>query len=372
MLAIRYAFILIAALGTLYLVPVPSHTLYTFALLCYLALERAHYQWGKGIWDIPLLFAQFVWITYLSLTYGGLLFILFYASLFALTPDLREQPKRFLILLQGILLNVAVWSEPVPVLILANLADGIIVTSLYLLGNVTRKNEEIRQLYDSLRRHHYELDEARRRIVDYARKVEQIAQLEERNRISKDIHDEIGHKLIRVKMLMEAALRFLPADTNKGMELLYQVRDQLSDSMEMLRATVHRLKPDQAILKQYSLKSLIEGFAADSGVVVRYETIGQPVDLYPSVEVALYRNAQEAMTNAVRHGRATEVTVTVHYQPERIIMSISNNGVLPEREITKGLGLKGMEERMELLGGTVEVEWDERYCVRSILPVQRD
>src|SRR5690606_2110333 len=141
-----------------------------------------------------------------------------------------------------------------------------------------------------------------------------------------------------LKMMLEAATRLSTDQQDQAMDLVKEVRDQLSESMESLRSTVRRMKPASAASNQYTLEGLLDQIARDSGILVRYRTTGQPYPLYPSEEVLLYRNAQEAITNAVRHGQATEVTITLDYCTDEIRMTISNNGSEPsEGSVRKGL-----------------------------------
>lgn len=82
----------------------------------------------------------------------------------------------------------------------------------------------------------------------------------------------------------------------------------------------------------------------------------------------LYRNAQEAITNAVRHGGATAVSVELRYGRDEMVMSVSNNGSLPAGELRRGIGLSGMAERVAMLGGNLRVERDGAFRVISDLP----
>lgn len=369
---LRYVLILISILGTLYLVPIDSYVMYTFYSLLFIAIDLAHYKWLRShyVYDFFCILLKIPFIIYLSMTYEGMLFGLFFSTLFSSYSNKQIYPYTILILLQGIALNYTLLNQALLIVILSNLMYLVIVTTLFLIRYMSTQKEEIEFLYDSLRQHHYELEEARKRLIEYAQKVENVAQIEERNRISKDIHDEIGHKLIRVKMMLEAIIRILPTQQEKGMELIYQVRDHLADGMETLRTTVHQLKPQEYQLQRYSLKQLIIEFAKESGIKVNYQVIGQPFILYPSIEVALYRNAQESMTNALRHGQATEVSIEMTYSPQQILMNIRNNGKIPS-SISKGLGFKGMEERVEVLGGSLEIKIGDYFEVQTLLPLHQ-
>ncbi|MDF2649675.1 MAG: hypothetical protein K0Q73_5480 [Paenibacillus sp.] len=149
------------------------------------------------------------------------------------------------------------------------------------------------------------------------------------------------------------------------------VRDQLTESMELLRSTVRRLKPDKETLQTYSLERLIEGLTADKGISIEVMIQGMPYVLYPSLEFILYRNAQEAITNAIRHGSATQVLIQLTYEPKQITMCISNNGKLPTERSINGLGVSGMEERSKLIGGQLILSIEDRFTVTTVLPTFR-
>jgi two-component system NarL family sensor kinase len=87
------------------------------------------------------------------------------------------------------------------------------------------------------------------------------------------------------------------------------------------------------------------------------------------MELILFKNAQEAITNAVRHGQATTVDVTLLYQANDVSLTIANDGLLPDKPLTSGLGLLGMKERAALLGGKLEWEQNGKFAVTTILPL---
>jgi signal transduction histidine kinase len=169
-------------------------------------------------------------------------------------------------------------------------------------------------------------------------------------------------------MMMEASIQILPHQQDKGMEMIHAVRDQLSESMDLLRATVRKLKPNEETIQNYTLDKLIEDWAKDKDVRVYYESSGLPYALYPSLEFILYRNAQEAITNAIRHGAATEVHLALDFEPKMITLHVINNGVAPSADSSKGLGISGMEERTKLVGGQLHVAYESPFKVTTKLP----
>ncbi|WP_025025750.1 sensor histidine kinase [Caldalkalibacillus mannanilyticus] len=371
LLWIRYFLILIALLGTIFLEEVGSYKIYTFLSLLYIALDQLlHRKLDEGKQAL-LLVLQLCFITFLNHSYMGMMFVLYYSTLLSFFRQTRSVWQVLYTLIQWIVMNVMLLHETQQVLILANLMYGVMVASIFLMRNIFLQREEIQHLYDSLRKKHYELEEARGRLLEHSRKVENWAQLEERNRISKSIHDDIGHQLIRCKMMMEAVIQVLPTNQEKGMELIYQVRDHLSASMDILRKTVRQLKPNERQMRNISLKQWMDSFALESGVEVDFQIEGEPYTLFPSMEVVLYRNVQEAFSNAIRHGQATKIEVRLIYDTEGVQLIIRNNGSPPSEGFEKGLGIKGMEERVELIGGECLVESRNPFTIKTVLPYKR-
>lgn len=176
--------------------------------------------------------------------------------------------------------------------------------------------------------------------------------MEERTRISRHLHDDIGHRLIRTKLLSEAALQVTPKDADKGLELLRQIRDELASSMDNMRQIVRRIHPEPRFEDAYSLHSLLEETGRGTGILTQLIIEGNALPLYPSLRIVLYQNAREAITNALRHGKATEITIRLHYTRHEVTMLVSNNGSLPkEDKRPMGLGMTGMLERTSIIGG---------------------
>jgi two-component system NarL family sensor kinase len=362
----RYLLILVPGIASMYLESYSSNNTYVFLILLFLWIaELRRTIFSKSIWMLLLEIGFSGWMSYL---YDGVLFITFYSTLLSYVHTVNRHMRYSFLSIQLILLNLSIQGQTSSYFVIANLIFLAQTLLLLQMHQVEQNKEEVEFLYDKLRRQHYELDEARMQLMDYARKVENIAQTDERNRISRDIHDDLGHKLIRLKMMMEAALRILPTQQSKGIEMLTSVRDQLTESMELLRSTVRRLKPDDDSLQSYSLNRLIESLKKEKGISIEVEMQGMPYVLYPSLAFILYRNAQEAITNAIRHGSATQVHIQLTYETKQITMRISNNGKTPNEFSVKGIGMTGMEERSKLIGGQLLVTTEDRFTVTTVLP----
>jgi signal transduction histidine kinase len=180
----------------------------------------------------------------------------------------------------------------------------------------------------------------------------------EAKRIAHSLHDEAGQLLVAVYI----ALANLTQDVPQAAGHVANVRELLDQIEAELRRLSHELTP--ALLKDFgvapALKYLAEGVSRRSGLRIVIE--GSPEGRLPEpVEAALYRVAQESLTNAVRHARATKVTIRFRQEAARIFCHIRDDGVGFDTELTtpatgeRGFGLIGIRERAGSLGGTLEI-----------------
>jgi signal transduction histidine kinase len=346
-----------------------SYAFYTAYVLLALLLIKAASQFPKA--GNLLLLAELIGFAWFSYSYGGVLFLLLFSTLIA---TFRSRPAPLMCVFWAAIGLMALLSglhgRDNEIIFAVAVLWVTTAAILYASNEFEEKRHQIEDLYEALAASHAELDAARRRMQDYALQVEHNAQIEERNRIAKDIHDDLGHRLIRVKMMSEAALHLFDADTDRAKGTLTQIRDQLQDSMELMRRTVRRLAADgEKDARRYALDRLVEESASALGISVSFQVIGHPRPLYPSLELILFKNAQEAITNAVRHGKATAVTVDLDFLEASVALTIANNGSLPSGPIEAGLGMKGMKERIALIGGKLEWQNAGRFTVTTTLPL---
>lgn len=181
----------------------------------------------------------------------------------------------------------------------------------------------------------------------------------EANRIANSLHDEAGQLLVAVYIAVANLAQDLPQAASQVANIT-----ELLDQIEAeLRRLSHELSP--AILKDFglvpALKYLAEGVSRRSGLRIIIE--GTPRGRLPdSVEAALYRAAQESLANAVKHARATEVTIRLRHEAAAISCHIRDDGVGFDAKLAeastgeRGLGLIGLRERAGSLGGTLEIK----------------
>jgi signal transduction histidine kinase len=188
------------------------------------------------------------------------------------------------------------------------------------------------------------------------------AQEEERQRISRELHDEAGQAMTALRLGLALLKKELPADP-KLHQHMDEALDLTNDTMIQIRMLAQALRPPA--LDTLGLNNTLDGycreFAARTGLEVEYS--GQPLpNLTEALTISFYRLLQEALNNVARHAQATEVRVALQYDGATVSLVIEDNGrgfELRRRRRNRhsgGMGLVGMQERLELLGGRLDVD----------------
>ena len=220
---------------------------------------------------------------------------------------------------------------------------------IYLAG---RMSEE-REAADRARK---EAELANAQLREYARQVEDLAVLRERNRVAREVHDTVAHGFTGIIMQLEAVTRMLTKNPDKVEQALLQIQEQARESLAEVRRSVHALRPLQMEERKgiAALQQLVDGFSSTTGIAVALTVSGTPLELPAGHDLCLYRTVQEGLTNAFRHGRATRATVTITFSPDAVVAAVRDNGRPPAGPYKPGLGIVGIRERADVLGGRVE------------------
>jgi two-component system sensor histidine kinase UhpB len=179
------------------------------------------------------------------------------------------------------------------------------------------------------------------------------AQEAERQRIAQDLHDEVGQSLTAVLLGLKRAIDIAPPEVA---EELRPVRETTRASLEEVGRISQRLRPgvlaDLGLLD--SLSSLASDLTARSGVpVLRGFLPGLP-ELAPESELVVYRVAQEALTNVVRHAHARQVQLGLSRRGDAVVLRVADDGI-GGADTAAGTGIQGMQERAQMVGGRLEI-----------------
>jgi two-component system sensor histidine kinase UhpB len=191
------------------------------------------------------------------------------------------------------------------------------------------------------------------------------AQEEERRRVARELHDEAGQALTAVIIGLERGLASMPDTYASDLpiqprQLISNLRDLAAQTLDEVRKLALELRP--AVLDDLglvaALRQYVRAVGERSGLSTHLNVIGWDESaerLNPAVETALFRIAQEALTNAIRHARATSVQVGLRRSSEQVALEIRDDGVglplVPMPDANDHLGMFGMRERARLLGG---------------------
>lgn len=187
------------------------------------------------------------------------------------------------------------------------------------------------------------------------------AQEEERGRVARELHDGISQILVGVRYALENARLRLARGKDGAQEPLEKGIASLGQAITEVRRISRDLRP--GVLDDLGLgpaiKTLTEDFAARTGITCAFETVVFRNRLDNDARIALYRIAQEALTNVERHAGASHVAVDIRGHRKGATLSISDNGcgmpALNQVRGAMGLGLRNMQERMEQLGGRLDI-----------------
>ena len=190
----------------------------------------------------------------------------------------------------------------------------------------------------------------------------ELATLEERNRMAREIHDTLAQGFTGIVIQMEAAEQASDQSPSEVAGHLQRAKSLARESLQEARRSVWNLLPQ--ILEGRTLEAALEEEVrrlTANGQKARFSQAGPRRDLSPDVQAAIIRICQESLTNVQRHSEASVISVSLEYVPEAISLAVKDNGqgfdVVWARNTGPGagFGLKGMEQRARLLGGTCEI-----------------
>lgn len=244
----------------------------------------------------------------------------------------------------------------------------LIVLSALLAYEIRKGREEASRFtltLDNERRLRYELEQAKAQLLHASKEIAGITEVKERNRIAREIHDSVGHNLAGIFIQLQAAHKIHNKDESKAMGIVKTSIDGLGDTIELLRETVHNIKPRESLGADYFY-----------GIIENFQFC--PVDLQlsgdfnsvPSAHLELLSaTIKEALTNAARYSQATKVDVKIDVNKNYTRLYIKDNGV-GSVTIKEGLGLSGMQERARNLGGSFNIHPRDGFMIVCVIPRQ--
>jgi signal transduction histidine kinase len=240
---------------------------------------------------------------------------------------------------------------------------GLVILFLHLLVDAALKEQQGQA----------QLTAANARLRHYALRIEDLATVQERNRIARDIHDSLGHSLTVCGIHVEAALRLLHSDSQKAETLLLEVQQLNSATLQDVRQSITALRTDplQSRSLADAVAELIVDFQNSTQVIPKF-TIQLTRPLSQEQNVVIYRVVQESLTNIRKYAAATAVDLAIVQSAQQIQVIIQDNGKgFDPNQNTTGFGLQGMQERVLSLAGKLEIiaAPQQGCCIKVTFPI---
>ncbi len=238
--------------------------------------------------------------------------------------------------------------------------DGLLSALIYIAGFYffaifARSLTEARQAETEIKRLYEQLQV-------YARQVEEMTVIEERNRMAREMHDNVGHRLTVAAVQLEAAQKIIDRDPQRAKEVVGVVREQVLAALDDLRGTVAALRSpvEEDMALDAALQRLGRSFQQATAINVSLSLPPAiPADIPASHRKAIYRAAQETLTNVHRHARAQHVWMHLTQADEEMMLIVEDDGQgMQERSSasTGGFGLRSLQERARQLDGDFHLE----------------
>src|SRR5262245_14832949 len=203
-------------------------------------------------------------------------------------------------------------------------------------------------------------------------------QEDERRRLSHELHDGLGQSITAILSHLWLIDRRLPPDAEELHRQVAETRRLASTTLSEVRELSQLLRP--SVLDDYglgpSLDSHVKAFEARHHIKAVLELHGVPERLPAAVETAVYRIAQEALTNVARHSRATQVGLSLAVTDGKLTLRVADDGIglsqEPDQRGGRGLGLLGIRERVRALGGTCAIASESGTRLEVTIPLERN
>lgn len=242
---------------------------------------------------------------------------------------------------------------------------------ILLVQNQKKENARIALLNIQMETANKKLQDLNEKLADYALMQEKMGETKERNRIAREIHDTLGHTMTGLSAGIDACIAMIDFSADATKKQLYKISEVARQGIKDIRRSVSKLRPDalEHLNLEKALEKLIQDTMDISDVVIKYECEIPVLKFNSDEEDMIYRVVQEGITNAIRHGKASEIHIHISQKYQLLILKIKDNGIGCEN-IKSGFGLMHIEERMKMLGGDVIYHGNDGFEIIARIPIR--
>ena len=252
----------------------------------------------------------------------------------------------------------------------------VLMSIFFILLNYISKlyitKKEAQKLYDKLRVSEEKLIYANSELEGYLHSIEEVTLLKERNRISREIHDSVGHALSTAMIQLSAMEAIADKESSSIKPMANNLRNFINESFQDVKKAVRELKPDEydnyhGLLR---IQEACKNFEKMSGIEVKTIISKGEWSLSTKQINHLYRITQEVLSNSLRHGKATLIKVIMNFTDDEFVISFNDNGIGTDEIKETGVGLKSIRERAEEINGIVDMKSSKGkgFFIKVIVP----
>ncbi len=201
------------------------------------------------------------------------------------------------------------------------------------------------------------LANANEQLKEYSQKVEELATVQERNRIARDIHDSLGHALTSLNIQMQTAVKLWDKEPTQAHSFLTQAQLLGKTAMQEVRKSISTLREDtrEETPLEARIETLVDDYRKGTGLLI-CTNITRCGSVTKPIAKTIYRIVQESLTNIFKYAEATEVRIELKTTPEELNLTIEDNGKgFDPKQKRSGFGLKGIQERVTTVNGQFQL-----------------
>lgn len=199
-----------------------------------------------------------------------------------------------------------------------------------------------------------EVERQNKLLTHYSAEIEKMTLLEERNRMSKELHDTLGHSFISLILSLDASIALMDSKPAEAKDRLTRLRTLAENNLDEMRNIVHEMGEEEESSLIRQVESLVARFREHTGTVLTLSLPETERSIRFEVRQAVLRVIQESLTNALKHGKASQLHLELTFSESDLQLSVRNNGN-PIDKLNYGFGLTTMKQRVERLGGRLQL-----------------
>lgn len=249
-----------------------------------------------------------------------------------------------------------------------NIAIYNVISYLYLyeVKKQYMDNEELKEFNKGQRYERHLMEQKIANLERYLKQNNVTVSLRERNFMSQKIHDHLGHRITSSLMQLEVTKEIMDKDNEVSKKYLVSAMENLREGMDEIREVLRNIKPRDKVMGIEDIREELLKFQYQCNIKSNLKIEGDTERIRLNIWMVIQENLKEALTNVAKHSGATEVNVSVFVYNKIARIEVRDNGK-GCKDIKSGLGLRGIEQRMQGIGGRVDYSNNKGFIINMMI-----